>query len=180
MKLPLLLPLETVRCCDPAQPSAPHQSPPSTPERRQPSSLCRAAPQPHAEQVRKMRRQPPKLPPFAPPRCAVAPDRQATAQVQPSTPPGDYLPLLMRPASPVAATQPENTEPSPRSSARLEQSPATRSVQPLPQWLEPQQQESPGRSPLQSALRLVAYRSFAMELSSAAAPRLPRGSPSVL
>ena len=180
--LSLYLPLQAAKLCDPAR-STPRPlfpapcclfpvPPASTPAPRPPSSPCRAAPQPPAAQAPMPRKRQPKPPPCGLPHCAVAPDRQATARVQRSTPPGAHLPPRTRPAPPASAAQPENTGPSPHFPSRPEQ----HFDHPSPQWLEPQQQDSPGRSRPQSAPRSAACRWFAMGSSSAASPRRPRGS----
>ena len=171
LKLPRLLPLEVAKDCDPLRSPLLPQPQLSTPERRPPSSPCRAAPQPAAAQAPMPRKRQPKPPPCGLPHCAVAPDRQATARVQRSTPPGAHLPPRTRPASPASAAQPENTGPSPHFFSLPEQ----HFDHPSPQSLEPQQQDSPGRSPPQSAPQSAACRWFAMGLSSAASPRRPRG-----
>ena len=49
------------------------------------------------------RKRQPKPPPCGLPHCAVAPDRQATARVQRSTPPEAHLPPRTLPASPASA-----------------------------------------------------------------------------
>ncbi len=146
--LSLYLPLQAAKLCDPAR-STPRPlfpapcclfpvPPASTPAPLPPSSPCRAAPQPPAAQAPMPRKRQPKPPPCGLPHCAVAPDRQATARVQRSTPPAAHLPPRTRPASPASAAQPENTGPSPHSSSR----PAQTSDHPSPQWLEPQQKFS--------------------------------------